>query len=89
MFPDKFQEKSVTALKVLKWFHFEVLGIWGPFRVYLYTQLPVPLVHEVMGMQENMTSYTVDEKENTSGSFSFATKGRGRRLEELLHSRAE
>ena len=26
----------------------------------------MPLVHEVMGMQENMTSYTVDEKENTS-----------------------
>ena len=33
---------------------------------FTFTQLPVTLVHEVMGMQENMTSYTVDEKENTS-----------------------
>ena len=39
MFPDKFQEKSVTALKVLKWFN---LKFWGPrvnvVWVCLYTQ---------------------------------------------------
>ena len=46
MFPDKFQEKSVTSLKVLKWF---TLKFWGPrvnvVWVYLYTQLSMVLVY--------------------------------------------